>query len=171
MLFGLMLMALVGYLIISLASLIYVGRADLSKKVYAATGTLCGFIFMTSVWPRGAEILTIELPLGVPWIGMHLRIDQLSTFFLAVINLVSAAASVYAIGYGAHERHPMRILPFFPLFIAAMNLVVLADDAFTFLWAWARCFRGDFQFWSRCLGGKCLPLNVGWPRWPLVSHL
>ena len=136
MLFGLMLMALVGYLIISLASLIYVGRADLSKKVYAATGALCGFIFMTSVWPRGAEILTIELPLGVPWIGMHLRIDQLSTFFLAVINLVSAAASVYAIGYGAHERHPMRILPFFPLFIAAMNLVVLADDAFTFLWAW-----------------------------------
>jgi len=136
MLFGLVLMALAGYLIISLFSLIYVGRSDLSKKVYAATGALCGVVFLISIWPRAAAIQTIDLPLGVPWIGMHLRIDALSTFFLAVINLVSATASIYAIGYGAHEKHPMRILPFFPLFIAAMNLVVLADDAFTFLWAW-----------------------------------
>ncbi|NBS35592.1 MAG: hydrogenase 4 subunit B [Methylocystaceae bacterium] len=136
MLFGLVLMALAGYLIISLSSLIYVGRSDLSKKVYAATGALCGGVFLISIWPRAVAIQTIDLPLGVPWIGMHLRIDTLSTFFLAVINLVSAAASIYAIGYGAHEKHPLRILPFFPLFIAAMNLVVLADDAFTFLWAW-----------------------------------
>jgi hydrogenase-4 component B len=28
------------------------------------------------------------------------------------------------------------VLPFFPAFLAGMNLVVLADDAFTFLLAW-----------------------------------
>ena len=28
------------------------------------------------------------------------------------------------------------MLPFFPAFLAGMNLVVLADDAFTFLVAW-----------------------------------
>ena len=31
---------------------------------------------------------------------------------------------------------PWRVLPFFPAFIAGMNLVLLADDAFTFLSSW-----------------------------------
>ena len=30
----------------------------------------------------------------------------------------------------------MRVLPFYPAFLAGMNLVVLADDAFTFLVSW-----------------------------------
>ena len=37
---------------------------------------------------------------------------------------------------GQHEHAPQRVLPFFPVFIAAMNLVVIADDAYTFLFAW-----------------------------------
>ena len=40
------------------------------------------------------------------------------------------------IGYGRHETAPQRVLPFYPAFLAAMNLVVLADDAFSFLVAW-----------------------------------
>jgi formate hydrogenlyase subunit 3/multisubunit Na+/H+ antiporter MnhD subunit len=28
------------------------------------------------------------------------------------------------------------VLPFFPVFLAAMNLVLVAADAFTFLFAW-----------------------------------
>ena len=39
-------------------------------------------------------------------------------------------------GYGRHEPEPGRVLPFFPAFLAGMNLVVLADDAFTFLLTW-----------------------------------
>ena len=31
---------------------------------------------------------------------------------------------------------PLRVLPFFPAYLAGMNLVVLADDAFSFLIAW-----------------------------------
>src|SRR5207248_3577789 len=45
-------------------------------------------------------------------------------------------ASLYALGYGRHEHAPHRVLPFFPVFLAGMNLVVLADDAFTFLLSW-----------------------------------
>ena len=41
-----------------------------------------------------------------------------------------------ALGYGRHEHAPQRVLPFFPAFLAGMNLVVLADDAFTFLLSW-----------------------------------
>jgi formate hydrogenlyase subunit 3/multisubunit Na+/H+ antiporter MnhD subunit len=79
---------------------------------------------------------TATLPLGVPWIGAHVRIDALSAFFLAVVNLGGAAASLFALGYARHERSPGRVLPFYPAYLAAMNLVVIADDAFTFLVAW-----------------------------------
>jgi formate hydrogenlyase subunit 3/multisubunit Na+/H+ antiporter MnhD subunit len=78
----------------------------------------------------------IVLPLGVPWIGMHFRIDALAAFFLFVVNLGSGAASLYAMGYGRHETAPHRVLPFYPAFLAAMNLAVLAGDAFTFLLSW-----------------------------------
>jgi len=76
------------------------------------------------------------LPLGLPWLGAHFRLDALSAFFLAVVNLGGAAASLFAIGYGRQERAPWRVLPFYPAFLAGMSLVVLADDAFTFLVSW-----------------------------------
>lgn len=53
---------------------------------------------------------TLVLPLGVPWIGAHFRLDPLAAFFLAVVNLGAAAGSVYGIGYGRHEPSPMRVL-------------------------------------------------------------
>ncbi|MCR4282740.1 MAG: hydrogenase 4 subunit B, partial [Bauldia sp.] len=79
---------------------------------------------------------TVTLPLGLPWIGAHFRVDALSAFFLLVVNLGAAGASFYALGYGRNETAPQRVLPFYPAFLAGMNLVVLADDAFTFLLSW-----------------------------------
>jgi hydrogenase-4 component B len=79
---------------------------------------------------------TIRLPLGIPWIGAHFRIDPLAASFLVVVNLGAAGASLFAVGYGQHEPSPGRVLPFYPAFLGAMNLVVLADDAFTFLVSW-----------------------------------
>jgi hydrogenase-4 component B len=79
---------------------------------------------------------SLVLPLGLPWLGAHLAIDTLAAFFLVVVNLGGAAASLYGLGYGRHETAPERVLPFVPAFLAAMNLVVLAADAFTFLLAW-----------------------------------
>jgi hydrogenase-4 component B len=85
---------------------------------------------------RDAAPIAATLPLGLPWIGACFRVDALSAFFLAVINLGGAAASLFGMGYGSHEREPQRVLPFFPAFLAGMNLVLLADDAFTFLLSW-----------------------------------
>jgi formate hydrogenlyase subunit 3/multisubunit Na+/H+ antiporter MnhD subunit len=84
----------------------------------------------------GATTTTAILPLGIPWLGMHLRLDPLAAFFLLIVDLGGAAASLYALGYGRHEPEPWRVLPFVPAFLAAMHVVVLADDAFTFLLAW-----------------------------------
>jgi formate hydrogenlyase subunit 3/multisubunit Na+/H+ antiporter MnhD subunit len=78
----------------------------------------------------------LTLPIGLPWLGARFRIDALSAFFQIVINLGAAAASLYAIGYGRHEEAPGRVLPFYPVFLAGMNLVLVADDAFSFLVAW-----------------------------------
>jgi hydrogenase-4 component B len=84
----------------------------------------------------GGAVMKAVLPVGLPWLGAHFRLDGLSSFFLVVVNLGAASASLYGIGYGRDERAPGRVLPFFAAFLAAMNLVVLADDAFTFLMSW-----------------------------------
>ena len=91
----------------------------------------------------GASLLALDspgqaltLPVGLPWLGAHFRIDALAAFFLVVVNLGGATASLYGLGYGRHEETPGRVLPFYPAFLAGMNLVVLADDAFTFLFTW-----------------------------------
>jgi formate hydrogenlyase subunit 3/multisubunit Na+/H+ antiporter MnhD subunit len=83
-----------------------------------------------------AEPSTAVLPIGLPWLGAHFRIDALASFFLAVVNFGAASASLYALGYGRHEHEPLRVLPFFPAFLAGMNLVLIADDAYTFLLSW-----------------------------------
>jgi formate hydrogenlyase subunit 3/multisubunit Na+/H+ antiporter MnhD subunit len=83
---------------------------------------------------RGGTALT--LPLGLPWLGAHFRLDRLSAFFLLVVNLANALASLYALGYAADDPARERVLSFFPAFLAGMNLVLLADDAFTFLFSW-----------------------------------
>ncbi|NQV61189.1 MAG: hydrogenase 4 subunit B [Alphaproteobacteria bacterium] len=84
----------------------------------------------------GGAASALTLPLGLPWLGTHFSIDALAAFFLVVVNLGGAVASLYGLGYGRHEPAPARVLPFFAAFLAAMNLVVLADDAFTFLLSW-----------------------------------
>src|SRR5262245_32246807 len=58
-----------------------------------------------------AQPVTLTLPLGLPWIGAHFRLDALAAFFLAVVDLGAATASLFAIGYGRHEDAPQRVLP------------------------------------------------------------
>lgn len=105
--------------------------------VYGASLVLATIAFGVALAAllSGADVALV-LPLGLPWIGAHFRIDALAAFFLLVVNLGAAAASAYGLGYGRHEPAPARVLPFFPAFLAGMNLVVLAADAFTFLFAW-----------------------------------
>jgi formate hydrogenlyase subunit 3/multisubunit Na+/H+ antiporter MnhD subunit len=92
--------------------------------------------FLTFGFLRDGQPWTLALPIGLPGIGARFRLDALSGFFLAVVNLGAAVTSLYALGYGRHEPAPIRVLPFYATFLAGMNLVVFADDAFTFLLSW-----------------------------------
>jgi formate hydrogenlyase subunit 3/multisubunit Na+/H+ antiporter MnhD subunit len=100
---------------------------------------------------------SLALPLGIPWLGAHLRLDALSAFFLIVVDLGALAASLFAIGYGAHESAPGRVLPFYPAFLAAMSLVVIADDAFTFLLSWEFM---SLSSWALVVAHHRVPENV-----------
>jgi hydrogenase-4 component B len=91
---------------------------------------------MRSLLGDPANVTSLTLPVGLPWLGAHFRLDALASFFLVVVNLGGAAASLYGLGYGHYEATPHRVLPFFPAFLAGMNLVVLADDAFSYLLCW-----------------------------------
>jgi formate hydrogenlyase subunit 3/multisubunit Na+/H+ antiporter MnhD subunit len=105
----------------------------------------------------GAAAQGLALPLGIPWLGAHLRLDALSAFFLIVVDLGALAASLFAIGYGAHETAPGRVLPFYPAFLAGMSLVVVADDAFTFLLSWEFM---SLSSWALVVAHHRVPENV-----------
>jgi hydrogenase-4 component B len=113
--------------------------AHASSVVYGASLMVCGVAMASALtWlAAGADAAPgLVLPLGLPGLGAHFRLDALAAFFLIVVNLGGAVTSLYGLGYGRHEPHPARVLPFFPLFLAGMNLVLLADDAFSFLLSW-----------------------------------
>jgi len=99
----------------------------------------------------------LQLPLGLPWIGANFRLDVLSALFLAIVNLGGAGASIFGLGYGRQETFPGRILPFFCVFLAAMNLVVLCDDAFTFLLSWELM---SLASWALVLAHHDEPENI-----------
>ncbi len=140
-------MSLIAFLLWLIAA--YLGTAALAIAlvrtstatpiIYSATlviTTLLSAAVLVLLVGGNLVALNLNLPLGLPWLGAHFRLDALAAFFLLVVNLGGAAASLYGIGYGRHEAEPQRVLPFFPVFLAGMNLVVLANDAFTFLVSW-----------------------------------
>ncbi len=85
-------------------------------------------------------VTSAQLPLGLPWMPWHVRLDALAGFFLLLIGLVVSAVAVYGPAYVRdfeQGRHAPAVLGVFTgLFVAAMLLVVLADDAFLFMVAW-----------------------------------
>jgi formate hydrogenlyase subunit 3/multisubunit Na+/H+ antiporter MnhD subunit len=104
--------------------------------VYGGCLLICIALGIGGVHALTAANQHLQLPVGLPWIGTNLRLDALAGFFLILIGLGGGGASLFALGYARHEEHPQRVLPFYPAFLAGMILVVLADDAFTFLFAW-----------------------------------
>lgn len=114
-------------------------KFHISRVIYGACLVASCIILVTAaiaLLTHNGPAESLTLPLGLPWLGTHFRLDALSAFFVFIVSLGAAGASLYALGHGQHEPSPNRILPFYPMFLAGMNLVVLADDAFTFLLSW-----------------------------------
>ncbi|MFZ4407860.1 MAG: proton-conducting transporter membrane subunit [Paracraurococcus sp.] len=78
----------------------------------------------------GAPAAPLELPFGPPWGAARLGLDGLSAWFLLLLGITAACASLFALG---HPPGPARTLPPYPLFLAGMALTLAATDAFLLL--------------------------------------
>jgi len=110
----------------------------LAMPLFALAG-LAALVAGLSAMVQG-DILTAQLPLGLPWLPWRVRLDALAGFFLCVIGVVSFAVGIYGGGYVRGLEHGRDSLPvlggFSGLFLTGMLLVVLADDAFMFMVSW-----------------------------------
>ena len=95
---------------------------------------------VAGIWAVSSGIpYQVIVPLGLPDLPFHLRLDLLSGFFLMIVGLLAFFVSIYSIGYVKGFlglRSVTSLVVFYTLFLAGMFLVVLADDAFFFLIAW-----------------------------------
>ncbi len=85
-----------------------------------------------------ADVQTAVLPLGLPQLPFHLRLDSLSAFFLILIGGASAGVSAFAAGYfrQGEGTPPGLICLEYHVFLASIAMVVVADDAYVFMVVW-----------------------------------
>jgi hydrogenase-4 component B len=114
-------------------SIAYVGRT------LFPLGALCSaalaLVALTSLADPAQRLV---LPIGLPDLPVHLRLDALSRVFLVLLGGASTGVSVFAAGYFRRgEGTPPGLLCVqYHLFLASMGFVLLADDAYAFMLAW-----------------------------------
>jgi formate hydrogenlyase subunit 3/multisubunit Na+/H+ antiporter MnhD subunit len=125
---------------IAVLSLVPAGNAFFARRCAFVLGTLAGLALaaagLQAIWLAAPEQMT--LPLGLPDLPFHLRLDPLAGYFLLLLGSVSAGVSIYATGYFRDEtagRLALIALEYH-VFLASMAFVILADDAYLFMVAW-----------------------------------
>ncbi len=86
------------------------------------------------------------LPLGLPDLPFHLRLDALSAVFLLLLGGASVAISLFSAGYfrTSEGTAPGVVCFQYHAFLAAMALVLVADDAYVFMVAWETMALASF---------------------------
>jgi len=82
---------------------------------------------------------TWSLPFGVPFFSWTVRLNALSAYFNLALGILSAAVSIYSLGYvrGMEGRRNAGVLGFFyNILLLSLTLVFTAANAFFFLVAW-----------------------------------
>ncbi|MBK7002659.1 MAG: hydrogenase 4 subunit B [Rhodoferax sp.] len=133
------LVVVVVWLLIGFAGVFVLRRLYFVATVLFPLGACCSVLLMAVA--LGAAFANPEvavLPLGLPQLPFHLRLDSLSAFFLLLIGAVSAGVSTFAAGYfrKGEGTPPGLICLEYHVFLASIALVVLADDAYVFMVAW-----------------------------------
>ena len=86
----------------------------------------------------GFAVQGSTLPLGLPDLPFHVRLDALSGFFLLLLGSAGAGISIFAAGYfrQGEGTAPGLLCLQYHVFLASMAMVILADDAYLFMVAW-----------------------------------
>ncbi len=137
---SLFLLMLSGYALGAVGALVF-GRGVLSRGLSAlgaVIGAGAGFALGVAALASG-ELIQFSIPSFLPLTGFALRLDGLGAFFLIVIGLVGASASLYGFGYSAayEGRYSLRMLgAMLNVLLLSLSLQVMADNALTFLLMW-----------------------------------
>jgi len=132
---------------LSAAILLLVGRrADSWAPYLGAIAPLISFalglVYFVQMLGRDVAARAVSVPLynwissGRWEINVGLLIDQLSIVFVLLITGVGGLIHVYSIGYMAHDDRRRRFFAFLNLFVAAMLLLVLADNYLVLFVGW-----------------------------------
>ena len=138
--------AIVAWLVIGLLALVPAGGGFIGRSLFVA-GALVGLaISVIALTGIGDVAQTMVLPLGLPDLPFHLRLDALSAFFLVLLGGAAAGISVFSAGYfNVSENGSPRLLCLqYHVFLAAMALVLVADDAYLFMVAWETMALASF---------------------------
>ncbi|MFL9889723.1 hydrogenase 4 subunit B [Paraburkholderia sp. RL17-381-BIF-C] len=133
------LLVVAGWLIVSVLGLASLRRTRVVAHGLFPVGAVFGLALfglgLTGVFAGPQEII---LPLGLPDLPFHLRLDGLSAYFLAVLGVVSTGVSAFSAGYFRKgEGTPPGLLCFeYHVCLASMATLLLADDAYSFMVAW-----------------------------------
>jgi hydrogenase-4 component B len=127
-------------LVLVLTPLLRINQRLLITIGFSFTAIASFLAAAAGVWTVASGVpYQVVLPMGLPDLPFHLRLDLLSGFFLTVVGLLAFYVSIYSIGYVKGflgHRSVTRLVVFYVFFLAGMLLVVLADDALFFLVSW-----------------------------------
>jgi formate hydrogenlyase subunit 3/multisubunit Na+/H+ antiporter MnhD subunit len=135
------------WLLIGAAGVLALHRLALVSHVLFPLGGLVGLLLgALALAALGGFPEVAVLPIGLPGLPFHLRLDSLSAYFLMVIGTVAAGISVFAAGYFRQgEGTPPGLLCLeYHLFLVSMAGVVLADDAYAFMVMWETMALSSF---------------------------
>ncbi|MGW8767744.1 NADH-quinone oxidoreductase subunit L [Streptomyces sp. NPDC055815] len=82
------------------------------------------------------QTLYTWIPVGGFQADMAFQLDQLSMTFVLLITGVGTLIHVYSIGYMEHDERRRRFFGYLNLFVAAMLLLVLADNYLLLYFGW-----------------------------------
>ena len=138
--------AILAWLVIGVLALIPSVRGLVGRSLFIA-GALVGIVIaIVALTAIGDVAQAMVLPLGLPDLPFHLRLDPLSAFFLLLLGAASAGVSVFSAGYFHSDAgaSPRLLCLQYHVFLAAMALVLVADDAYMFMVAWETMALSSF---------------------------
>jgi formate hydrogenlyase subunit 3/multisubunit Na+/H+ antiporter MnhD subunit len=141
------LVVVAGWLLVGLFGLFALRNLGwVAKALFPAGGAIAVLLAGVGLASMFAAPQVVVLPLGLPGLPFHLRLDPLAGFFLLVIGAASAGVSAFAAGYFRKgEGTPPGLLCLeYHVFLASMAMVVLADDAYAFMVMWETMALSSF---------------------------
>jgi hydrogenase-4 component B len=138
---SLLLICVLGWLFLGLIALVRPHNVRFVAHMLFPLGALLGLgvaLLGGLALVPGHSAQVIVLPLGLPDLPFHVRLDALSAFFLVLLGVAGAGISTFAAGYfrSGEGTAPGLLCLQYHIFLASMVLVVLADDAYFFMVAW-----------------------------------